>query len=81
MDEPNNEIQIAETVIVPSIGSVREEMAQIDREFAISRIAYEIAMFRIYRINKMELWRDGFNSFEDFVNTMVEEYGAARQTN
>lgn len=56
------------------------EMAQIDKEFFVARAAQEFVMYRIYRIRKSEMWKDTYNTYQDFCQDIREKYGISYMT-
>lgn len=62
-------------VSIKDVVNLDEELLQIEKEIFLSRIALEFSVFRLYRIARDELWKEKFDTLNDFFKFITDSYG------
>lgn len=71
---------------LPEQGNIKDEVEHIKQEFIYSNVAREIAIYRMWRIHKTQLWRtiedetgkQYYKTWDDFIEEMMEALGISR---
>lgn len=67
-------------IIIAPFFNLDAELNEIRKETSIARIMREFSLYRIYRIMNAQLWRENFETSDDFIDYINENFGFSRMT-
>lgn len=68
-----------EIIIAPFV-TLDAELNEIRKETSIARITREFSLYRIYRIMNAQLWRETFDTSDEFIDYINDNFGFSRMT-